>query len=173
VAGLAEGVAARLEAKAASYIKEHRLPGAMVGIVDDGALVWSAAIGFSDVASRRAPDRQTLYRVASITKTVTGTAIMRLRDEGKLRLELYRAKQSVDRFAQRFGYAAFRAKKGGAELPAEELAAHMNNLTAAEAEVSRLETLIAEASKERKDWLLDNRPKPAEPETPPPAPGSP
>jgi CubicO group peptidase (beta-lactamase class C family) len=87
VAGLAEGVAARLEAKAASYIKEQRLPGAMVGIVDDGALVWSAAIGFSDVASRRAPDRQTLYRVASITKTVTGTAIMRLRDEGKLRLD--------------------------------------------------------------------------------------
>ena len=85
--GLAEGVAARLEAKASSYVREQRLPGAMVGVVDDGALVWSSAIGFADVASRCAPDAQTLYRVASITKTVTGTAIMRLRDEGKLRLD--------------------------------------------------------------------------------------
>jgi hypothetical protein len=87
-----------------------------------------------------------------------GKQASRAFDEGRLRLDLYRAKQSVDRFAQRFGYATFRAKKAGGELPAEELAAHMNNLTAAEAEVKRLETLIAEASKERKDWLLDNRP---------------
>ena len=59
----------------------------------------------------------------------------------------YRASNRVDRFAQRFGYAGFRAKKAGRELPAEELTAHMNNLVAAEAEVTRLETLIAEASK--------------------------
>ena len=78
-------------------------------------------------------------------------------DEGKMRLELYRAKQSVDRFAQRFGYAVFRAKQAGTELPQEELTAHMNNLAAAEAEVKRLETLIEEATKERSDWLLDRR----------------
>ena len=84
---LGESVAARLEAKAATYVKEKRLPGAMVGVVHDGALVWSSGLGFADVASRRAPDPRTLYRVASITKTVTGTAIMRLRDQGKLRLD--------------------------------------------------------------------------------------
>jgi hypothetical protein len=87
-------------------------------------------------------------------------------DEGRLRLELYRAKQSVDRFARRFGYAVFRAKQAGGELAAEEMAAHMSNLTAAEAEVTRLETLIAEATKERKDWLLDTQSK-SEPDTPP------
>ena len=90
-----------------------------------------------------------------------GRQASRAFDEGRMRLELYRAKQSVDRFAQRFGYAVFRAKQAGNELPAEELSAHMNNLVAAEAEVTRLETLIAEASKERSDWLLDNRPKPS------------
>ena len=84
---LSEGIAARLETTAATYVKERRLPGAMVGAVHDGALVWSSGIGFADVASRRAPEASTLYRVASITKTVTGTAIMRLRDEGKLRLD--------------------------------------------------------------------------------------
>ena len=98
-----------------------------------------------------------------------GRQASRAFDEGKLRLELYRAKQSLDRFAQRFGYASYRARKAGADLPPEEVTAHMNNLTAAEAEVTRLETLISQAAKERKEWLLDRRPNPAADKPPKPA----
>ncbi len=82
-----EGVAERLEAKAASFVKEHRLPGAAVGVVRGDELAWSAGIGFADVAARRAPQVSTLYRIASITKTFTGTAILQLRDEGRLHLD--------------------------------------------------------------------------------------
>jgi len=80
-------VASKLEAKAASFVKENRLPGAAVGVVHGDDLVWSAGIGFADVALRSAPETTTLYRVASITKTFTGTAIMQLRDEGLLHLD--------------------------------------------------------------------------------------
>lgn len=59
----------------------------MVGIVHDDHLAWSDGIGFADIESRRAPDPTTLYRIASITKTFTGTAIMQLRDEGRLHLD--------------------------------------------------------------------------------------
>jgi D-alanyl-D-alanine carboxypeptidase len=76
-----------LEARAAAFVKEHRLPGAAVGVVHGDDLAWSAGVGFSDVASRRAPDVSTLYRIASITKTFTGTAIMQLRDRGLLDLD--------------------------------------------------------------------------------------
>ena len=85
--GPIEDVASRLEAKAASFVKEHRLPGAAVGIVHGDRLAWSAGVGFADIAGRRAPDITTLYRIASITKTFTGTAIMQLRDEGLLHLD--------------------------------------------------------------------------------------
>jgi len=98
-----------------------------------------------------------------------GRQASRAFDEGRLRLELYRAKQSVDRFARRFGYAVFRAKQAGTELPPEELASHMSNLTAAEAEVTRLETLIAEATKERRDWLLDTAARPKDAAQPKPS----
>ncbi len=81
------GVASRLEARAATYIKDNRLPGAAVGVVHGDRLAWWAGIGFADIASRRPPELTTLYRIASITKTFTGTAIMRLRDAGKLRLD--------------------------------------------------------------------------------------
>ena len=105
-----------------------------------------------------------------------GQQAQRAFDEGRMRLELFRARQSVDRFAQRFGYAVFRAKKAGGELPPEELTAHMSNLTAAEAEVTRLETLIAESAKQRKDCarshnppLRDRATKPASSHRPPAA----
>ena len=81
------GVASKLEARAATYIKDNRLPGAAVGVVHCDRLAWWAGIGFADIASRRPPEPTTLYRIASITKTFTGTAIMRLRDAGKLRLD--------------------------------------------------------------------------------------
>jgi len=80
-------VAERLRAKAARFVKDERLPGAAVGVVHGNDLVWSAGIGFADVAARRAAETSTLYRIASITKTFTGTAIMQLRDEGLLDLD--------------------------------------------------------------------------------------
>ena len=77
----------KLEARAREFFQEHRLPGASVGVVHGGDLAWAAGFGFADMASRRPPDDDTLYRVASITKTFTGTAIMQLRDEGSLHLD--------------------------------------------------------------------------------------
>jgi len=77
----------RLEAMTASFVSEHRLPGAAVGIVRDGGLVWSYGFGFADRGAGRRPDAETLYRVASITKTFTASSILQLRDAGRLRLD--------------------------------------------------------------------------------------
>src|SRR5690349_20729382 len=77
----------KLEARAANFVKDNRLAGAAVGVVHGDTLAWWSGVGFADVASRRRPERTTLYRIASITKTFTGTAIMRLRDSGMLKLD--------------------------------------------------------------------------------------
>jgi hypothetical protein len=66
-------------------------------------------------------------------------------DEGKIRLELFRARQSADRYAQRLGYAVFRARKENGELSPEDYAAYASDLAAAEAEITRYETLLEEA----------------------------
>jgi hypothetical protein len=71
-------------------------------------------------------------------------------DEGRLRLELFRVRQTADRSAQRLGYAVFRARRSGSELTAEQYASLAADLTAAEAEVTRYETLLAEAERRRK-----------------------
>jgi CubicO group peptidase (beta-lactamase class C family) len=76
-----------LEAALASFVRDHRLPGAVAGVVHGDELAWSAGVGFADLSTRQAPDATTLFRIASITKTVTGTAIMALRDAGRLGLD--------------------------------------------------------------------------------------
>ena len=73
--------------KVAAFVKQHRVPGAAAGIVVGDDLVWSAGHGFADVQTQRAHDAQTLFRIASITKTFTATAILQLRDEGELHLD--------------------------------------------------------------------------------------
>lgn len=80
-------LAGRLEARARTFVREHRLPGVAAAVVHGDDLVWSTGEGFADLAARRRPDSRTLYRVASITKTFTGTAIVQLRDEGRLHLD--------------------------------------------------------------------------------------
>jgi CubicO group peptidase (beta-lactamase class C family) len=81
-----------LHRQAADLVAEHDVPGAVVGLVSDQDLAWSQGFGWGGGpaqpdASGRALDADTLFRVASITKTFTATAIVQLRDEGRLRLD--------------------------------------------------------------------------------------
>jgi CubicO group peptidase (beta-lactamase class C family) len=80
-------LAAALESRARGFVRERRLPGVAAAVVHGDDLVWSTGEGFADIAARRRPDSRTLYRIASITKTFTGTAIVQLRDEGRLHLD--------------------------------------------------------------------------------------
>ena len=65
----------------------ERLPSISAAVVRDGEVVWERAIGLADVDAEREATPDTQYRIGSITKTFTATAIMQLRDEGKLALE--------------------------------------------------------------------------------------
>jgi D-alanyl-D-alanine carboxypeptidase len=77
----------QIQARVGELAAQHHQPGVAAGIVNDQELAWSAGFGFADLASERRPDQDTLFRVGSITKTFTATAIMQIRDQGKLRLD--------------------------------------------------------------------------------------
>jgi D-alanyl-D-alanine carboxypeptidase len=65
----------------------YDLPGFSVGVVQDQELIWSKGYGFADLANKIPATDETLYRIASITKTFTATAVMQLVEQGKLSLE--------------------------------------------------------------------------------------
>lgn len=67
--------------------KRMETPGLAVGVVLDGKLLFTAFEGFADPATKRPLDADASFRIGSITKTFTASAIVKLRDEGKLRLD--------------------------------------------------------------------------------------
>jgi len=87
MSGLVSAGASELAAKLNDFVTENRLPGATAAVVQGDELAWIAGTGFADQDTRQPSQPETLYRIASITKTFTGTAVMQLRDAGRLDLD--------------------------------------------------------------------------------------
>jgi CubicO group peptidase (beta-lactamase class C family) len=69
------------------YAEKNHFPGYSFGIVLDGKLVYSGAGGYADLDKKVPASPKTLFRIASMSKSFTSMAILKLRDEGKLQLD--------------------------------------------------------------------------------------
>ena len=83
-------------------------------------------------------------------------------DEGRVRLEAFRARQAADRAAQALGYALFRARTAGSDLDAQAYERHSATLSRHEAEASGLEEQLDAIQGRRKAGYPDE-PTAAEP----------
>lgn len=70
-----------------SWADGAKAPGATWGVVIDGELAHAGAVGLRDVAGENAADLDSVFRIASMTKSFTAMAIVRLRDDGHLALD--------------------------------------------------------------------------------------
>jgi CubicO group peptidase (beta-lactamase class C family) len=75
-----------------------RLPSIAAAVVKKGEIAWSNAVGAADYDAGIEATPQTQYRIGSITKTFTATAVMQLRDAGALDLD-DRLEQHLDEVA--------------------------------------------------------------------------
>jgi CubicO group peptidase (beta-lactamase class C family) len=67
--------------------REAGIVGSSLMFVKDGVVGAKALEGYQDLETKRPVDEETIYHWASITKTLTGVAIMQLRDRGLLSLD--------------------------------------------------------------------------------------
>ncbi|RYY57443.1 MAG: class A beta-lactamase-related serine hydrolase [Chitinophagaceae bacterium] len=74
-----------------SIYREHALsnhyPGMVYGVVVDGQLIAKGGFGYLDTEKKNPVTSSSLFRIASMTKSFTSMAILRLRDEGRLSLD--------------------------------------------------------------------------------------
>jgi CubicO group peptidase (beta-lactamase class C family) len=75
-----------------------RLPSVAAAVVRQGQTAWANAVGAADYDAGTDATPSTQYRIGSITKTFTATAIMQLRDAGALDLD-DRLEQHLDGIA--------------------------------------------------------------------------
>ena len=69
------------------HAEKQHLPGLVYGVVLDGKLLYTGAFGYSNLEKKYTAEATTLFRIASMSKSVTALAILQLRDAGKLNLD--------------------------------------------------------------------------------------
>ncbi len=67
--------------------KQRHVPGLVYGLIVDGKLIHTGNVGQANIAKKIPADSKSSFRIASMTKSFTAMAILKLRDEGKLKLD--------------------------------------------------------------------------------------
>jgi CubicO group peptidase (beta-lactamase class C family) len=85
--GLAPEKRAEIEKAASRFLSASGVPGIGVAVVLEGEPAWSAGFGMADLENSSPATSSTLFRLGSISKPLTATAIMQLWERGKLDLD--------------------------------------------------------------------------------------
>ena len=70
-----------------TYLAESRAPSAAFAVIRGNDTLAYGAHGLADVGTWRAPTATTIYQIGSITKQFTSAAIMKLVDQGRVKLD--------------------------------------------------------------------------------------
>jgi CubicO group peptidase (beta-lactamase class C family) len=76
-----------LEARVRQVLNRWPTVGLALGVVRDGRLAYFYGHGFADIATHRPVTEDTVFRIASVTKTVTAIAVMQLWEQGLIDLD--------------------------------------------------------------------------------------
>ncbi len=71
-------IPATLNKELAALIKKHNIPGASLAIVRNGKIIGVKSYGYADLITKRPVNPNTLFQAASITKTLTSTAVLKI-----------------------------------------------------------------------------------------------
>ena len=69
------------------YAEKNNFPGYAFGVMLDGKLVYSGSGGYTNIDKKIHATTKSMFRIASMSKSFTAMAILKLRDEDKLKLD--------------------------------------------------------------------------------------
>src|SRR5439155_15819296 len=77
----------QIEAAVSRFMADTHVPGLSVGVVENGKFEWARGFGLADIENNVPASERTLFRLASISKSLTATAAMQLQERGQLDLD--------------------------------------------------------------------------------------
>jgi len=78
----------QIEAAVAKFMASTHVPGLSLAVVENGEYEWASGFGLADAENNSPASEHTLFRLASISKSLTATAAMQLWERGKLDLDV-------------------------------------------------------------------------------------
>jgi serine beta-lactamase-like protein LACTB len=84
---LSEEKRLQIETAVSNFLTSTHVPGVSVALVENGQYEWGAGFGLADLENNVPASEHTLYRLASISKSLTATAAMQLWERGQLDLD--------------------------------------------------------------------------------------
>src|SRR5450631_3571184 len=78
---------AQIEAAVSKFMANTHVPGLSVGVVENGEYEWASGFGLADAENNVPASEHTLFRLASISKSLTATAALELQERGQLDLD--------------------------------------------------------------------------------------
>lgn len=70
-----------------TFVRDEGIPGASLAVAKDGRLVYARGFGYANMEAKRPVEPDSLFRIASVSKPITAVAVLRLVDQGKLKLD--------------------------------------------------------------------------------------
>jgi serine beta-lactamase-like protein LACTB, mitochondrial len=77
----------QIEESISKFMSANSTPGISAAVVENGGEVWSGGFGMADLENFVPATASTLYRLGSISKPLTATAVMELWERGKIDLD--------------------------------------------------------------------------------------
>ena len=78
----------QIEAAVGKFMASTHVPGLSVAVVENGEYEWASGFGLADAENNSPASGHTLFRLASISKSLTATAAMQLWERGQLDLDV-------------------------------------------------------------------------------------
>ncbi len=66
----------------------HKVPGVGIAVIKDYKILWTRGYGVMDVVTKKPVTTATLFQAASISKPVAAAAVLKMVEQGKLKLEV-------------------------------------------------------------------------------------
>ena len=77
----------QIEAAISKFMASTHVPGVSVAVVENGEYEWAEGFGFADLENNSPASEHTLYRLGSISKSLTAVGAMQLHERGQLDLD--------------------------------------------------------------------------------------
>lgn len=118
------------------FVADRKIAGAVAGVARRGKVVYLESVGLQSRETKTPMAERTLFRVYSMTKAVTGVAVMMLADDGKLRLGDTAARYLPEFKDVRVG-AGESARRPARDITIEDLLLHTSGLSHRTSELYR------------------------------------